>query len=284
MRLTPELAYKYRFGKDLPYDVSTKVIEQQLTRGTVRKFSNRPLEPGLLELLIASAQCSATSGGLQSYSIIALTKDEVKDAIEYKKNKNFIGSNADPQNLTALDTCAVCLIWVADLHRTKVLIDQIPNIDPEIANQPHTAEYQLKAIVDASITSQSFAICAESVGLGVMYWGSLRQLPIEFLEKKLNLPKLTFPLFGMFIGYPEENYKINVRPRVDTSLILHNREYKSITNFNDLEKYALRFELRAIRDNTRQRNFASLLIDRLSVAECKTWIANSLKYMGFTFK
>lgn len=283
MTITPNHAYQTRFGKDVPCSITSDVINQQLTRATIRKFSGKSIEPGLLELLVASAQCTPTSGNGQNYSVVALTRDEAIDILDYENNKDILGLASDSQNLSALHTCDTLLVWLADLNRTNVLINQVPDIDPNVANQPNTAEYHLKAIVDASIAAQSFTISAESVGLGVMYWGALRQLPIELLEEKLNLPKLTFPLFGMLIGYPDTSVEINIRPRIDTNLILHRRTYKQITNFNDLSEYKKRFELRAIRDK-RHKTLIGQLVDRLHVADCKAWIANSLKHMGFTFK
>lgn len=280
--------YKIRFGKEIPYTELTDTIDRQLNRYTIRHFDNTPVEPELLELLIASAQCSATSGYLQNYSVIAIPKDEAYQILEYENNKSILGiGGKDSQNSIAFETCSFVLVWIADLYRTNLLVNQLPEVDPEVANQAHTAEYHLKAIVDTTIVAQSFAMSAESTGLGVMYWGALRQLPIELLEKNLNLPKLTFPLFGMLVGYPHrlsfDTYK-TVRPRLDTSTVLHYSTYKKINNANDLGKYTERVKIRNAKDKDSQQDVDSLLVDRLHVTKFKKLISHSLSYMGFTFK
>jgi hypothetical protein len=115
--------------------------------------------------------------------------------------------------------------------------------------------------------------------LGVMYCGWLRQFPIEYLEQEFNLPKLTFPLFGMCVGYP--NQERSIKPRYDTDTILHIGKYKDFNGFDDIKNYEARYDSTS---RPSQRTYKMTLLDRLSDDLSKNWIGPALKYMGFKFK
>jgi FMN reductase (NADPH) len=279
--------FNKRFGPDWPSWALNDYILNQICRGTHRNFLDRPLNPGLLEALIAAAQSSPTSGTLQSYSVIAITdKETLAKFYATPRLKNILGDSADPLNKQALDTCAVFLIWLADLHRNDVILKDLKKQDPSIPDylleQFDTAEYQLKGIIDATIAAQSFVMCAESMNLGTMYCGWLRQMPIEFLEKEFNLPKKTFPLFGMCVGYPAVERSISVR--IKTHTILHKEKYQDISGISDMQDYIDRYEARNAGRRLDQKKFKDVFLNRISYDKSKAWIGDALRYMGFKFK
>ena len=112
-----------------------------------------------------------------------------------------------------------------------------------------------------------------------MYCGWLRQFPIKYLEQEFNLPKLTFPLFGMCVGYPDQERSI--RPRYDTNTILHKGKYKDFNGFDDIQNYEYRYSNTSRHS---QRTFKIALLDRLAYEKSKKWIGSALKHMGFKFK
>ena len=279
--------FNLRFGVDYPGWSLTDYIVNHIQRSTCRIFTDTPLNQGLLDALVVAAQSAPTSGMLQTYSIIAITdKEQLAKFYSTPMFANILGLTSDPPNTNALKTCSVFLIWVADLHRLDKLLQEIkvedPDISDEIIDQVHTAEYQLKAIIDTTIAAQSFVMCAESMGLGTMYCGWLRQFPIEYLEQEFNLPKLTFPLFGMCVGYPAQERSI--RPRYDTNTILHKEKYKDFNGFDDIQNYMYRYNRTGFHRRDSQRTFKMTIVDRLGVEKSKKWIGSALKYMGFKFK
>ena len=66
----------------------------------------------------------------------------------------------------------------------------------------HYLEEFIVGVVDAALAAQSALIAAESLGLGGVYIGAMRNLP-EQIAAELALPPHVFAVFGMSIGYPD---------------------------------------------------------------------------------
>jgi nitroreductase len=287
--MADQSGYQKRFGgavEDSKYPPND-FIEQILNRATVRRFKDQPLADGQLELLVAAAQSAATSGMLQTWSVIALTNKEGKDRlVSTPEIKETMGS-VDSSNMVALNECAVFLIWLADLNRADNILKAHAkeyNIDPDILLQTTRAEYHLKAIVDATIAAQTFSLAAESQGLAVMYCGAVRQFPAEHFREHFNLPHLTFPVFGMAIGYPLVDWFKPVKPRLTTDIVLHYDTYKPFTDMSKLDEYNRIHKKYSGSHKLVNKNYIERLIERMAVAESKRYVADSLKQMGFDFK
>lgn len=280
-QLTP---FQKRFGTNFktPAAQGNELIKRQLERSTIRSFVPMPLDDGLLELLVAAAECSATSGALQSYSVLALSTDEEKSKLfSTAESRKAIGG-MDSHNVQAIQNCSVFLIWIADLSRINFLLNNLTT-DKDILAQTTRAEYNLKAIVDATITAQSFAMMAESLNLGVMYCGAVRQISAEHFEKEFGFPKLTFPIFGMAVGYPDKDARRSVRPRISTDTILHKGVYKPLDNIDDFEKDNQLHQGTVEADNHVRFTYTDRIVDRMTVTATKKSVSNSLKHMGFKF-
>jgi nitroreductase len=274
-------SFQSRFG--LPLDAPdvplSEYIESQLARSTVRDFTQEALVPGTLEVLLATAQSASTSGGLQTYSVLALTKQEDKEKLfSTKESRNAIGA-IDSRNVKVIMSAPVFLIWIADLARVDFLLNKIHKTTPfdaEILRQTSRAEYHLKAIIDTTIAAQAFASAAESMKLGIMYCGAIRQIPVELFEKEFGFPKLTFPIFGMAVGHPAPlALGQRVKPRLQTKTILHNGKYEP-TSFNEVLEYNKVY-------SDGKYNYTERLVERMAVSWTKTNVSNSLRNMGFNF-
>ena len=284
-------AYQKRFGgsvEDSKYPTND-FIQQVLGRSTIRGFKDQPLAPGQLELLVAAAQSASTSGMLQTWSVIALTDKESKDRlVDSPRTLQTMGS-VDSHNMIALNQCAVFLIWLADLHRVDNILQAHAverNINPDLLLQTSRAEFHLKAIIDATIAAQTFSLAAESQGLGIMYCGAVRQLPAEHFIKNFNLPPLTFPIFGMAVGYPNAFVQAVKRPkpRLPTDIVLHHGSYKPFDNMDAISGYNEIHKTFNGSPALHNKDFVDRLVERMAVAEDKKKVAQSLKQMGFDFK
>lgn len=282
-------AYQTRFGgsvEDSKYPPND-FIESVLKRATVRRYKNKPLADGLLELLVAAAQSAASSGMLQTWSVIALESTESKERFYNTPETIDILGSVDSSNVTAIKECAVFLVWLADLSRVENILQAHAaerNIDPDILLQTSRAEYHLKAIIDATIAAQTFSLAAESEGLAVMYCGAIRQFPIEHLQRVLNLPPLTYPLFGMAVGYPlAENFK-PVKPRLPTSVVLHKESYNLFDDMAQLDSYNAIHKKYNGSMKLQGKDFVERLVERMSVSDSKKSVAEGLRQMGFDFK
>jgi FMN reductase (NADPH) len=277
-------SFQQRFGKNtnVPTVQGNELIERQLSRLTIRKFIPKPLEDGLLELLVASASCSATSGALQSYSVLALTTPEEKEKLFSTPQSMLSIGGTDSNNVDAIRNCSVFLIWIADLSRIDFLLKN-QTTDTELLAQTSKAEYHLKAVIDATIAAQAFAMLAESMGLGVMYCGAVRQIKAEHFEKEFGFPKLTFPIFGMAVGYPDNTERKSIRPRIATDVILHKGNYKPLTSVEEFEEQDKLHKGSPNGRNLGRFTYIERIIERMKVSWTKKEVSNSLKHMGFKF-
>lgn len=291
-------AFKLRFGNldALSTDSSSAVIDSMLTRYTDRSFTSEPIQPGVLELCLSAAQCSPSSGWLETRSILKITSIADKEKI-VKSAENTIFKN-DHHNGIAIKTAPVTLLWLADLSRLETIIEKYQvdrNIDSQIKGELETAEYHLKAIIDTTIAAQTFAICAESLGLGVMYCGALRQLPYSFWQEEFNLPKHVLPIFGMVVGNPTTNKndtisRVRIKPRLGTTITVHENRYMPINKdvieeynsfhreFRSKKRYAAESEAAGTGD------YINTITERIKPAPSKECVSDNLKQAGFTFK
>lgn len=173
---------------------------------SVRKYKDEPIPQETLHQMIRAAQHASSSNFLQTYSIVHITDEKLKEEMA-TLSKN-------PQQIL---TAPVFLLFCADLKRL------------EYACQKHgtqvrhdTVESLLVAVVDTALVAQNFALAAESMGYGICYIGGVRNNPEE-IGRLVNLPDKTFPLFGMTVGVPDEKHE--VKPRLMLEAVLHENRY-----------------------------------------------------------
>lgn len=274
--------YQQRYGLPVPTPeaIANEFITNLLKRTSCRKFQDRPLEPGVLELLIAAAQSAPTSGMLQTWSVIALTTPEEKAKLFNGPYNHLIIGNLDSQNTIAINTASVVLIWLADLSRLELILENVDTTDVTKA-QITRAEYHLKAIIDATIAAQTFFMAAESMDIVGTYCGAIRQLPIEFFETEFNLPKYTFPVFGTIHGYDTADAYRSVRPRLPLELVLHQGAYNKMENLSQINEYN---KVHTQRSRPDQSTFEKRVVERLKPTPSKEAIGNALRRAGFDFK
>jgi nitroreductase len=98
-------------------------------------------------------------------------------------------------------------------------------------------------VVDAALAAQSTLIAAESLGLGAVYIGAMRNLP-EQIAAELGLPPHVFAVFGMSVGYPDPARETGVKPRLPQSVVLHREQYPAAPRDEAIDGYnATMFEV-----------------------------------------
>lgn len=277
--------YQKRYGTHVadPVAQPNELVTSLLSRGSAQRFDRVPLEPGVLELLIAAAQSAPTSGMLQTWSVIALTTPEEKsrlfaDTGQTPSNTTIIGG-VDSTNFIAIDTASVVLIWLADLSRIKFILENA-NVNDRTQSQTTRAEYHLKAIIDASIAAQTLFMAAESMGISGTYCGAIRQLPISFLESAFNLPKYTFPIFGTIHGYTDNAKAPLVKPRLPKDMVLHHGAYSKMQAVEELDEYN---KVHMKQGERNRATFENRVVERLSPSYSKDAVGDALRHMGFDF-
>jgi len=77
-------------------------------------------------------------------------------------------------------------------------------------------------------------VAAESAGLGICYIGAIRNDPTRAAEL-LGLPQQVYPVFGMCIGWPDQNPE--VKPRLPISVMLKENSYNIDCEAEAIAKY-----------------------------------------------
>ena len=160
----------------------------------------------LQAILDASRQAPSWMNG-QMYSIIVIKDQDIR--------RKLVELN--PGNPHMLKS-SVFLVFVADLKRTQ-----------QIAAQ-HQAAYPIDeglnpliiATTDASLALQNAIVASESLGLGTVPVGSVRN-HIDEVSKLLNLPDYVYPVAGLSIGKPIVEMK--VKPRLPEATVVHYDTY-----------------------------------------------------------
>jgi len=161
-----------------------------------------------LEAIIRAGQMASTSSNVQAYSVIAVTEPSLKAKFaELSGNQSYIAQ------------CPVFLVWCADLYRLKEVTK--PYLQGASSYEDSTENF-IVATVDVALAAQNAAIAAESMGLGIVYIGGIRNR-ISEVSELLGLPELVYPLFGMCLGYPSETS--GQRPRLPMRAVLHRNRY-----------------------------------------------------------
>jgi FMN reductase (NADPH) len=186
--------------------VTKPTIEQIHQHYSVRSYKPDPLPASLVETVVAAGQRASTSSNLQTYSVVAVTK---------AKTRNLLAALCGNQK--QIVEAPVFLAWCADLSR----LQRVCELRGYEAALDYVEDF-LIAAVDAAIASQTAALAAESLGLGICYIGAIRNHPEEVIEL-LGLPRLVFPVTGMTLGWPAAEPFI--RPRLPLNAVLHWEQY-----------------------------------------------------------
>jgi len=188
----------------------TDAIRVLTSHESIRSFDSTPLAADVLEAILISARSAPTSSNLQAYSIIV-----VEDAQRRARLAHFVGD----QKFVA--QAPVMLIFCADVSRLHYVATRQSH--PFAAA---TLEMFLTASIDASLALQNALVAAESLGLGAVPIGSVRNEP-QLIAEELGLPNGVFAVAGLSLGYPAEGARRGTKPRLPSEAIVHVEQYSS---------------------------------------------------------
>ena len=198
-----------------------EVIATLLDHRSVRAYLPDALPEGALERIVAAAQSASTSSNMQTWSVVA---------VEDSERKARLAKVANGQH--HILQCPLFLIWVADHSRVRALAAEA---QAPVAALDYFESY-LVAALDAALAAQNAAIAAESMGLGMVYIGALRN-DVTTVAAELNRPPSAAPVFGMCIGYPDLSGASDVKPRLPQAAVLHREQYGASVTKDMLDAY-----------------------------------------------
>ncbi len=182
------------------------VLADMANRRVVRRYSDRPLDPALLETLCAVALSAPSKSDLQQADIVIVT-----DKAQRAKLEALIPENPWAQAGPAL------LVFCGNSRRHRLLF--------EWRGRPFVNDYLdpfFNAAVDAGIVLATFIAAADRVGLGTCPISQIRNHAAQVADV-LGLPQHVFPVAGLGIGWP--SFEGVMSPRLGLDVSIHRDRY-----------------------------------------------------------
>lgn len=181
-----------------------ETVKLLISHRSIRKFKAQAVEEEKIGAIIEAAQWSSTSSHYQAYTIINVVNSKKRQTIAEVAGQKWVVE------------CPLFLVFCADLHRSKKYWQ---GTEPSAFGN---TDLSLVATVDATLAAQKAFIAAQSLGLGGVIVGGIRN-DLKLISETLALPELVYPVFGMCLGYPDD--EPDQKPRLPKDVIYKIDEY-----------------------------------------------------------
>jgi len=240
-----------------------QVIELLKSHRSIRKFTAEPIDQGTVEELVLAGQAAATSSFLQACTVI-----QVQDPAKRERLAACAGNQA------YIASAPTFLVFCADMQRHR-LCCEMHGADM----QAGFTEQFITATADCALFAQNVAIAAESLGLGIVYIGGLRNQIAEVAEL-LELPELVYPVFGMCLGYADQDPE--VKPRLPLSVVLKQDRYDDSQDMQVIAQYdeAVREYYRTRTGGNKEMSWSEQISGML-IKEARPHMLAFLQHQGF---
>jgi nitroreductase len=236
----------------------TPTIDLLCSHRSIRAFTEQGIDEAQRSAIIAAAQAASTSSFLQCSSIIRITDPAKRELlVQLTGGQPWVSAAAE--------------FWVfcADFNRHQ-------QICPDA--QLGRAEQLLLGCVDTALMAQNAMVAAESLGLGGVFIGGIRNSIAEVTEL-LELPKFVLPLFGFCVGHPAD--APDVKPRMPPAMLVHENRYQPVDK-RVLAQYDDQITAYYQQRDSNQRSETwSQLIQRLIIKETRPFILDYLHQQGW---
>ncbi len=213
--------------------------------------------------MLAAAQRAPSSSNIQACSIIVIRNAETKARLA-----------ALAGNQQHIIDCPVFFALCADLNGAAHACDLHGT-----QFQKQTLENALVASVDVALVGMSLSLAADSLGLGSLMIGGMRNHPLE-VAALLKLPPMSYVVFGLCVGWPKKAPR--AKPRQPLSAFIHHETYDASNRSSALEQYDR--ELHAFYNSqgrqTPERSWTRTVADKFSVPNRKH-LRQQLNQLGF---
>jgi nitroreductase len=233
---------------------------------SVRKYQPEPIEEEQIKVIIEAAQSASTSSFIQAYTIIR---------IDDRKKREEIAKLAGNQSY--VEECPLFFVFCADINRHKIACEMHGVKMEEGYTEPF-----ITATVDAALAAQNAMVAAESLGLGGVYIGGIRNNPEE-ISRLLNIPVNVYPIFGMCLGYPDEGN--DIKQRLPMDIILKKDEYSNEGDIERLREYdeSIKQYYLERTGGRRADTWTDMMADKFSTA-ARPHMKKFLEKQGFSMK
>jgi len=212
---------KARFGSAPALSEAPKGVEvlaEMANRRVVRRYSDKPLDPALLDTLCAVALSAPSKSDLQQADIVIVTDREQREKLQA----------LIPENPWAAAGPAL-LVFCGNNRRHRLLFDW--------RGRPFVNDHLdpfFNAAVDAGIVLATFIAAADRVGLGTCPISQIRNQAARVSEV-LGLPQHVFPVAGLGVGWP--SFEGVMSPRLGLDVSIHRDRYDETGLQEKIEAY-----------------------------------------------
>ena len=162
---------------DCASDNSAAAIDAIMTRTSIRAFTDQPVEPEKIDVLLKAGMAAPSAVNRQPWAFMVITEREGLDALA-----------AVHPNARMLSTAQAAIVVCGDL--TKAI------------EGPMSAFW----VQDASAATENILVAANALGLGAVWTGVFPNPErVSAIAEVLELPSSVIPLNVIPIGYPAEN-------------------------------------------------------------------------------
>ena len=169
---------------------------------SIRAYSGAPIAPDTLAAILEAGRAASSSSFMQNTHIIRITDPAMRQTFA-----------AIAKNQQHIIDAAEFLVFCTDYHKHHLTSADL---------QTDWTEALLIGAIDAGICAQNCLLAAESLGLGGVFIGALRN-DIARVAELLRLPAHTAPLFGLCLGHPAQNPQ--QRPRMPLAMTVSENTY-----------------------------------------------------------
>lgn len=190
-------------------------IDVLLNHRSIREFKSQPVPPAQLSVLIDVAKRTASSTGMQTFSIIRIVDPALKQQIAQVCGQPYVARVPE------------LFIFVVDAYR-NARIARAQGV--ELASEGDADRF-FQGWTDASLAAQNMVAAAELGGFGTVYFGSILNDALKIVEL-LHLPKLTFPVVGLGLGVSDQEPQL--KPRMPRMANVFDDQYQVFDDYMEL--------------------------------------------------
>jgi FMN reductase [NAD(P)H] len=168
--------------------VQTNLFNVMLNRRSQRKFENKAVEDGKIEMILAAADTAPTAGGFQGFEIFHIKRSEIKEKLVEAANKQpYVNAP---------------LVLVFCMNPERVKMNFPPNILKKFSLQ------------DATLAASYSQLAAHALGLSSIWIGMINEDKVmEVLDTKL------VPATILCLGYPQK--MLQPKPKRSLKELIH---------------------------------------------------------------
>lgn len=180
-----------------------EVVER---RRSIRRFKRAKIPEEDVRRIMEAGRAAPTDATLHLWSAVHVVDENKKAEIARLIGQQHVEEGSD------------FFVFLVDLYRLRELLRFR---DRDLA-EDRLALFVFAA-VDAALAAENMALAATALGYGSCFIGAVQNAAGEIV-KLLDLPPLTYPLFGLVVGVPDETPP--PRPRLPLEMLFHEGVYR----------------------------------------------------------